>query len=153
MPHSEHLVALLLTDGLMPQLGHALPVAGFSAVVDCNGSVETSTIVAAEPGLPTLFWHAKRPSNQVCSKFNSPTSPHFLNQAPPRAQQLSLRVFTMVPHLAHINAASLFDVVAGATRDGVAGAVLDFGDAVAAGAMVAMLEVAADVFTGASVMP
>ena len=30
------------------------------------------------------------PSNHVCSKFGSPKSPHFLNQVPPRKQQLSL---------------------------------------------------------------
>jgi len=38
----------------------------------------------------------------VWSKFESPGFPHFLNQAPPRAQQLGLPEFVMVPHLAHM---------------------------------------------------
>ena len=41
------------------------------------------------------------PSSHVCSNFESPTSPHLLYQAPPRAQQLSLPVFSIVPHLEH----------------------------------------------------
>jgi len=41
------------------------------------------------------------PSNQVWSNFE-PSSPHFLNQAPPEAQQLRWPdVFTM-PHLGHV---------------------------------------------------
>ena len=31
----------------------------------------------------------------------SPISPHFLNQAPPRAQQVNLPDFLAVPHLGH----------------------------------------------------
>ena len=41
------------------------------------------------------------PSTHVCSKFESPISPHFLNQEPPRPQQLSLPDFFMVVHLGH----------------------------------------------------
>ena len=42
------------------------------------------------------------PSTQVWLKFVSPKSPHFWNQAPPRAQQLSVLDFFMMPHLAHL---------------------------------------------------
>ena len=41
------------------------------------------------------------PSPHVWPKLESPTSPHFLNQAPPRAQQLRLPDFLVVPHLGH----------------------------------------------------
>ena len=41
------------------------------------------------------------PSAHVCSNVESPASPHFLNQAPPRAQQLRLPDFLVVPHLGH----------------------------------------------------
>ena len=41
------------------------------------------------------------PSAHVCSNVESLESPHFLNQAPPRAQQLRLPDFLVVPHLGH----------------------------------------------------
>ena len=41
------------------------------------------------------------PSNHVCSNFESPEFPQFLNQTPPKAQQLSMPDFFMVPHFAH----------------------------------------------------
>ena len=41
------------------------------------------------------------PSAHVCSNFVSPASPHFSNQAPPRAQQLRVPDPFVVPHLAH----------------------------------------------------
>ena len=40
------------------------------------------------------------PSTHVWSNFESPTSPHFPNQLPPRPQQLRLPAL-LVPHLGH----------------------------------------------------
>ena len=48
--------------------------------------------------LPGQAW---MPSPHVCSKLVSPRAPQFLNQAPPRAQQLYLPDFGMIPHLGH----------------------------------------------------
>ena len=48
-----------------------------------------------------LLVQACMPSAHVYSKSVSPTSPHLLNQEPPRAQQLSLPDFLAVPHLGH----------------------------------------------------
>ena len=42
------------------------------------------------------------PSNHVWSNFESPTLPHFLNQAPPRAQQLNWPEPLRLPHLEHV---------------------------------------------------
>ena len=50
------------------------------------------------------------PSSHVWSKLESPSSPHFLNQEPPRAQQLSFPDFLLVPHLKHTG--PTFDAVA-----------------------------------------
>ena len=41
------------------------------------------------------------PSYQVCESFALPVAPHCPNQEPPRAQQLSLPDFVMVPHVRH----------------------------------------------------
>ena len=41
------------------------------------------------------------PSVHVWSNFGSPASPQFMNQAPPRAQQLRLPDFLVIPHLRH----------------------------------------------------
>ena len=46
-------------------------------------------------------WHALTPSPHVWLYFDSPTSPHFSNQAPPRAQQLRLPDCFIMPHLLH----------------------------------------------------
>ena len=48
-----------------------------------------------------LLWQAWMPSTQVCSNRESPASPHLLNQAPPREQQLRLPDFLLKPHLGH----------------------------------------------------
>ena len=45
--------------------------------------------------------HALMPSTHVWSKFGSPGCPHFVNQAPPRAQQLGMPDFLEIPHLGH----------------------------------------------------
>ena len=45
---------------------------------------------------------AQMPSDHVWSTFVFPASPQFLNQEPPRAQQLSLPDFLVVPHFAHV---------------------------------------------------
>ena len=49
--------------------------------------------------LPLQAW---MPSAHVWSKFLSPTSPQFLNQAPPREQQLGVPDLLIVPHLGHL---------------------------------------------------
>ena len=41
------------------------------------------------------------PSTHVCSNFEPPLSPQFLNQAPPGAQQLGCLDFLTMPHLGH----------------------------------------------------
>ena len=43
------------------------------------------------------------PSYHVRRSFVLPALPQFLNQEPPRPQQLALPDFSMVPHLAHAN--------------------------------------------------
>ena len=48
-----------------------------------------------------VLLQAWMPSAHVCSNIESLESPHFLNQAPPRAQQLRLPDFLVVPHLGH----------------------------------------------------
>ena len=48
------------------------------------------------------------PSPQVCSKFESPGSPQFWNQEPPRKQQLRLPAW-LVPHLGHVVGARVVD--------------------------------------------
>ena len=53
-------------------------------VLDCDRAVQT--------------WI---PSCHVWRSFVLPKPPHFLNQEPPRPQQLILSVFSMVPHLGH----------------------------------------------------
>ena len=58
-------------------------------------------VMVTAPSAVEMPSHAARPSIHVCSKFDSSGSPHFLNQAPPRAQQLRLPVLAMVPHLGH----------------------------------------------------
>ena len=44
---------------------------------------------------------ARMPSYHVCSRLELPALPQFLNQEPPRPQQLRLPDFSMVPHLKH----------------------------------------------------
>ena len=48
------------------------------------------------------------PSNHVWPYFESPTLPQFLNQAPPRAQQLSVQS-TVVPHTGHVIGIAIVD--------------------------------------------
>ena len=61
------------------------------------------------------------PCAHVWSNFLSPTSPHFLNQEPPGAQQLSLPVFFVVPHLKHMG------LTIGITTRGLVPDCTDFG--------------------------
>ena len=42
------------------------------------------------------------PSNHVCSYFESSGSPHLLNQAPSRAQQLRIPDLLIMPHLGQL---------------------------------------------------
>ena len=44
---------------------------------------------------------ARMPSYHVCSSLALPAVPHFLNQEPPRPQQLIFPDFAMAPHLGH----------------------------------------------------
>ena len=62
----------------------------------------------------SLRLQASLPSNHVWSNFESPGSPHWLNQAPPGAQQLSLPDLLKMPHLGHT---SLIAVVVGGVED------------------------------------
>ena len=57
----------------------------------------TSTVDLAETEIPLQVW---MPSVHEWSNFGSPASPQFLNQAPPRAQQLRLPTL-LVAHLTH----------------------------------------------------
>ena len=51
---------------------------------------------------PAEYRQASMPSVHVWSTCVSPASPQFLNQAPPRAQQLRLPNFLVMPHLWHL---------------------------------------------------
>ena len=60
--------------------------------------ISYSIVVERAMSLPVQAW---TPSVHVCSKFESPSSPHLLNQEPPREQQLFLLVFLTLPHTGH----------------------------------------------------
>jgi len=116
---------------LVPHLGHTRPIAVVigsvvtddvcaPAVVDTRpiavviGSVVTDDVCApavvdTRPVVVVMdsavSSHACLPSNHVCSKFESPGSPHFLNQEPPRAQQVGLPDL-VATHLEHVAAAA-----------------------------------------------
>ena len=53
----------------------------------------------SEIGNPSQAW---MPSAHVCSNCVSPSFPHFLNQAPPRVQQLRFPDAVATPHLLHV---------------------------------------------------
>ena len=55
--------------------------------------------------------HAWIPSYHVCGCFVLPPPPQFLNQEPPRPQQLILSDFPMVPHLGHTTEKAIVVVV------------------------------------------
>ena len=64
-----------------------------------------------------LLAQAWIPSDHVWSNFESPGLPHFLNQAPPRAQQLDLPDLRL-PHLEHaLEVVAIAVVVGGASND------------------------------------
>ena len=46
-----------------------------------------------------------------------PTPPHFLNQAPPGAQQLTLPDRRNVPHFEHVNVLAVAEVIGGVLTD------------------------------------
>ena len=69
-----------------------------------------------------LLLQAWTPSSHVWSNWVSPASPQFLNQAPPRAQQLRLSDFLTVPHLGH----TAFVDVSIANADAVVSSRTDF---------------------------
>ena len=73
------------------------------------GAVITGIVVAAitvASLLVSLFVHVLKPSSHVCSNMGSLPSPHFSNQAPPKAQQLRLPLFLLTPHFGHTNTGS-----------------------------------------------
>ena len=70
----------------------------------CGGDVTELTT-------PLQAW---MPSDHKWSTVVSSASPQFLNQEPPRAQQLSLPDFLLVPHLGHNNVVVIDDVIADA---------------------------------------
>ena len=61
----------------------------------------------------TLPLHASMPSAHVCSASESSSSPHFLNQSAPRAQQLGFAEFAVVPHLTHVTPTGVVAMVVG----------------------------------------
>ena len=65
------------------------------------------------PSTLNLRLQASTPSNHLCSTFLSWAPPHFLNQAPPGAQQLTLPDFANVPHLGHVIVLAIVEVIAG----------------------------------------
>ena len=66
-------------------------------------SCRRMTCADASIGKELLYLHAWMPSTQVWPTFESPASPHFWNQAPPRAQQLRLPDLFAVPHLEQLS--------------------------------------------------
>ena len=58
-----------------------------------------------------LRLQAFTPLDHLCSTFLLPTPPQFLNQAPPGAQQLTLPDLRNVPHLGHVIARSILEVM------------------------------------------
>ena len=66
-----------------------------------------------------LHLQASTPSNHLWSTFLLPAPPHFLNQAPPGAQQLTLPDFSNVPHFGHVIVVDVMVVVLGNVVIGV----------------------------------
>ena len=77
---------------------------GVKSLFDCLAVAAWLGNIACLPANdlgPGEALQACMPSNHVCSKFGSPKSPHFLNQAPPRKQQLILPS-VVAPHLGQV---------------------------------------------------
>ena len=77
-----------------------LAVVVVAALVGVGVVASGLAVVGLGRSPPAQAW---KPSNHVCSKFGSPGSPQFSNQAPPREQQLGLPDLA-APHLAHVPA-------------------------------------------------
>jgi len=97
---------------LVPHLEHTRPIAVVigSVVTDdvcAPAVVDSRPIVVVMDSAVSL--HACLPSNHVCSKFESPGSPHFLYQEPPRAQQVGFPDL-VATHLEHVAAPSIDDI-------------------------------------------
>ena len=68
-----------------------------------------------------LRLQAATPSNHLWLTFLLRAPPQFLNQAPPRAQQLFLPDFPNVPHIGHIIGLVIVEVMAEVLTDVVVG--------------------------------
>ena len=111
-PRAQQLTCPFL---VVAHFGHAVPVPGLTgsgagggpvARMGAWGSVKHRAATSRSQEIKIQFvvslpLHASVPSVHVCSNAVSPGSPHFLNQEPPRAQQLSVCDFLLIPHLGH----------------------------------------------------
>ena len=66
-----------------------------------------------------LRLQAATPSDHLGPTFLLPTSPQFLNQAPPGAQQLALPDFLNVPHFRHVIVLTVVRVLTMSSRSGI----------------------------------
>ena len=80
-------------------------MSGISVAVLANGDANISAVFSCWPMALLDRVRALQdwmPSYHVCSTFALPALPQFLNQEPPRPQQLILPDFATVPHLEHM---------------------------------------------------
>ena len=64
-----------------------------------------------------LHAQASTPSSWLCSAFSFPVAAHFLYQAPPGAQQLTLPDFLNVAHFGHVILLAIIEVTVGVLTD------------------------------------
>ncbi len=95
----------------MPHLGHIIAEAIVDVVVDVRVGITALDVKVLVVAVTSLLSQAWMPSVQVWSKFNSPSCPQLLNQAPSRAQQLRLPDCFTMPHFGHMIAEAIVDVV------------------------------------------
>lgn len=80
-----------------------MPIQDLEQSRGCYSNAETNVLILDLKAYRlniNILVHAKTPSFQVYANFVSPESPHLLNQAPPRPQQV-LTPFLVMPHLGH----------------------------------------------------
>ena len=95
----------VLTIGALAEVGLNVP-AGVMLGVGVNILTEFESMVAFSCWPMAVLnrnrvLHARMPSTHVCSRFELPALLHFLNQEPPRPQQLILPDLSTRPHLGH----------------------------------------------------